>query len=327
MKKLIFIFVIGLILYGCGTTASKMEKGDVVNIGMSKEEFCTAVVSMRAAKDPCTSGSYMSVKASGLYYPDTKMEIMHDSDKEYFFVFKDVNTPFNYKDWSKKGDGNLIKIFRNLNEAQKYASALKFEIEDDIATNRSNDGACDAKGRLWFGTMQNNFNQDGSAKSLNAKSGSLYCLSNNKVNIVETNLGIPNTFVWSPDNTKFYFADTTEGSLLEYNFNLDEGILSDKKIFFDFDKGAPDGSTIDSDGFIWNCRWGGSCVVKIDPKGRVDQIFELPVENVTNCVFGGNDLKTLFITTANNSDKNKYDGSLFALNVNTPGIEDNKFKI
>ena len=105
------------------------------------------------------------------------------------------------------------------------------------------------------------------------------------------------------------------------------GSLSDKKNFFNFDRGAPDGSTIDSDGFIWNCRWGGSCVVKIDPKGRVDQIYELPVENVTNCVFGGNDLKTLFITSANNSGKNKYDGSLFALNVTTPGIEDNKFKL
>ena len=106
-----------------------------------------------------------------------------------------------------------------------------------------------------------------------------------------------------------------------------DDFLSDKKKFFDFNRGAPDGSTIDSDGFIWNCRWGGSCVVKIDPKGRVDQIYQLPVENVTNCVFGGSDLKTLFITTANNSGKNKYDGSLFALNVTTPGIEDNKFKI
>ena len=200
-------------------------------------------------------------------------------------------------------------------------------VEENILTNRSNDGASDAKGRLWFGTMQNNINNDGSSKTLNTKSGTLYCLSENKLNIVETNLGIPNTFVWSPDNTKFYFADSTEGSLLEYKFNLDEGSLSDKKIFFDFDRGAPDGSTIDSDGFIWNCRWGGSCVVRIDPKGRIDKIYELPVENVTNCVFGGNDLKTLFITTANNSDKNKYDGSLFALNVNTPGIEDNKFKI
>ena len=201
------------------------------------------------------------------------------------------------------------------------------DVEKDIPLNRSNDGASDARGRLWFGTMQNNFNKDGSAKSLDTKSGNLYCLSGNQLNVVEKNLGIPNTFVWSPDNSKFYFADTIDGSLLEYKFNLDDGILSDKNFFFNFDRGAPDGSTIDSEGFIWNCRWGGSCVVKIDPKGRVDQIYELPVENVTNCVFGGNDLKTLFITTANNSDKNKYDGSLFALNVNTPGIEDNKFKI
>jgi len=201
------------------------------------------------------------------------------------------------------------------------------DVEKDIPLNRSNDGASDARGRLWFGTMQNNFNKDGSARSIDTKSGNLYCLSGNQLNVVEKNLGIPNTFVWNPDNSRFYFADTKDGSLLEYKFNLDEGVLSDKKNFFNFDRGAPDGSTIDSEGFIWNCRWGGSCVVKIDPKGRVDQIYDLPVENVTNCVFGGNDLKTLFITTANNSDKNKYDGSLFALNVNTPGIEDNKFKI
>ena len=57
------------------------------------------------------------------------------------------------------------------------------DVEDNISENRSNDGASDALGRLWFGTMQNNFNQDGSARSLNAKSGSLYCLSDNKLNI------------------------------------------------------------------------------------------------------------------------------------------------
>ena len=67
--------------------------------------------------------------------------------------------------------------------------------------------------------------------------------------------------------------------------------------------------------------------MKIDPNGGVDQIFQLPVENVTNCVFGGSDLKTLFITSATNLGKNQHDGSLFALNVNVPGLEDNKFKI
>ena len=67
-------------------------------------------------------------------------------------------------------------------QSKKYERIIN--VEDDILTNRSNDGASDAKGRLWFGTMQNNFNQDGSAKSLNVKSGSLYCLSHNKLSLI-----------------------------------------------------------------------------------------------------------------------------------------------
>ena len=75
--------------------------------------------------------------------------------------------------------------------SKKYERIIN--VEDKISSNRSNDGASDAKGRLWFGTMQNNINNDGSGKPLNTKSGTLYCLSENKLNIVETNLGIPNT--------------------------------------------------------------------------------------------------------------------------------------
>ena len=112
-------------------------------------------------------------------------------------------------------------------QSKKYERIIN--VEDDILTNRSNDGASDARGRLWFGTMQNNFNQDGSAKSLNAKSGSLYCLSDNKVNIVETNLGIPNTFVWSPDNTKMYFTDTLTGWISEFEYQHDDGLINNSK--------------------------------------------------------------------------------------------------
>ena len=55
----------------------------------------------------------------------------------------------------------------------------------------------------------------------------------------------------------------------------------------------------------------------------------MPVENITNCIFGGKDMKTLFVTTASNDGKNKneLDGSLFSINLNYQGIEDNKSKI
>ena len=55
----------------------------------------------------------------------------------------------------------------------------------------------------------------------------------------------------------------------------------------------------------------------------------MPVENITNCIFGGQDMKTLFITTASNKGENQndLDGSLFAINLNYQGLEDNKSKL
>ena len=67
--------------------------------------------------------------------------------------------------------------------------------------------------------------------------------------------------------------------------------------------------------------------MRFTPSGKVDQIIEMPVQNITNCVFGGKDMKTLFITTASNEDKNNLDGSLFSINLNYQGIEDNKSKL
>jgi len=234
---------------------------------------------------------------------------------------------------SVKSEDELILASNNgLNlfniSSQKFERLLS--IEDQLISTRSNDGGSDAYGRFWLGTMQNNFDKDGNDIPIRENIGKLYKVEiNKKISIVEEGLGIPNTFVWSPDNTKFYFTDTLNGTILNYNFNLEKGELSDKNKFASFDRGFPDGSTIDTDGCLWNCRWGGSCIVRFTPTGKVDQIIEMPVQNITNCVFGGKDMKTLFITTASNKGKNQndLDGSLFSINLNYQGLEDNKSKL
>ena len=221
---------------------------------------------------------------------------------------------------------NGIKLFNTFNK--KFESVLN--IESQQLLTRSNDGASDSLGRFWFGTMQNNFDKNGKSIPINENIGKLYKVdTNKKTSIVEEELGIPNTFVWSPDNKNFYFTDTLNGTILSYDFELESGELFNKKNFATFDRGHPDGSTIDTDGCVWNCRWGGSCIVRFTPSGKVDQIIEMPVQNITNCVFGGSDMKTLFITTASNEGKNKndLDGSLFSINLNYQGIEDNKSKL
>ncbi len=221
---------------------------------------------------------------------------------------------------------NGINLF-NIN-SKKFERILN--IENKLLHTRSNDGASDAKGRLWFGTMQNNFDKDGESIPIKENIGKLYRVDrDNIITVVEDNLGIPNTFVWSPDNKNFYFTDTLDGSILKYDYDIETGNLSNKQFFAKFDRGFPDGSTMDTDGCLWNCRWGGSCVVRYTPSGEVDQVIEMPVENITNCVFGGKDLKTLFITSANNPGKNQHelDGSLFSINLNYQGLEDHKSKI
>ena len=248
------------------------------------------------------------------------------SNKKEIFELPEIVTTTSIKSQNELilATTNGLKLFNTSNK--KFESVVN--IENQQSLTRSNDGASDALGRFWFGTMQNNFDKNGNDIPIKENIGKLYKVDiNKKVSVIEEGLGIPNTFVWSPDNKNFYFTDTLNGTILSYNFELESGELLNKKNFATFDRGHPDGSTIDTDGCVWNCRWGGSCIVRFTPSGKVDQIIEMPVQNITNCVFGGKDMKTLFITTASNEDKNNLDGSLFSINLNYQGIEDNKSKL
>ena len=248
------------------------------------------------------------------------------SNKKEIFELPEIVTATSIKSQNELilATTNGLKLFNTSNK--KFESVVNIESQQSLT--RSNDGASDALGRFWFGTMQNNFDKNGNGIPLKENIGKLYKVdTNKKISVIEEDLGIPNTFVWSPDNKNFYFTDTLNGTILSYNFELESGELSNKKNFATFDRGHPDGSTIDTDGCVWNCRWGGSCIVRFTPSGKVDQIIEMPVQNITNCVFGGKDMKTLFVTTASNEDKNNLDGSLFSINLNYQGLEDNKSKL
>jgi hypothetical protein len=132
-KNLLIIFQLFFIL-SCTTTSNEMSNNNL-KIGMSKKEFCVQVNSFRFSQDPCKTPLLSSInKVPGVYYPETKMEIMHDSKKKYFFVFKNVNIPYDYQNL-KYGDGVLDKIFRSFEEAKEYSSAKKFSINENEIEN------------------------------------------------------------------------------------------------------------------------------------------------------------------------------------------------
>ena len=115
-----------------------------------------------------------------------------------------------------------------------------------------------------------------------------------------------------------------------WSYDYDGGGIANEQSFFEgFGRGNPDGSAMDADGYLWNCRFGGSCVVRVAPSGEIDRIVEMPVRNITTCAFGGKDLRTLYITTATilGGHRDRLGGSLFAMEVATPGLPSWPFKL
>jgi sugar lactone lactonase YvrE len=228
----------------------------------------------------------------------------------------------------RESGGLLIASHHGLNTFEPAEGRLVrvLEPEADKPRNRSNDGGTDPRGRFWFGTMQNNLAEDASAIPITESSGAIYRIDPNlTVTRMAEEIGIANTFAWSPDGTRLYFADTLTGWIFVYDFDLEAGTLGERRNFARADNlGYPDGSTIDAEGYLWNARWGGSCVARFAPDGTIDRIVKVPADKVTSCAFGGPDLDTLYITSAryeateDDQLRQPQAGGLFAV---SPGIK------
>ena len=198
---------------------------------------------------------------------------------------------------------------------------------------RFNDGRPDPAGNFWAGTMQNNVADNGSDIPITTRPGRLFRINRDGSSSVEkTGIGITNTFCWSPDNRYFYCGDTLANTISVWDYDLGTGKIANERSFFaGFERGSPDGSAIDSDGYLWNARYGGACVVRVSPQGKVDRIVEMPVAAVTTCTFGGPHLKTLYITTAGGgvgmTRGERFAGGLFTLDVDVPGLAENRFRL
>ncbi|EIM17339.1 SMP-30/gluconolactonase/LRE family protein [Pseudomonas chlororaphis] len=199
-------------------------------------------------------------------------------------------------------------------------------VADPQPGNRANEARCDAQGRLWLGTMQNNIGEQGEDLPVRRRSGGLFRIDTQaRVTPLLQGLGIPNTLLWSEDASRLYFADSLEGTLYQYPIASDGRLEPARSWFGPHPRGVPDGSAMDAQGYIWNARWDGGCLLRLAPDGEVDRVLELPVSRPTSCVFGGADLKTLYITSAASPLDHPLDGAVLAVRVDTPGMLCHRF--
>ncbi len=198
--------------------------------------------------------------------------------------------------------------------------------EGDLPYKRFNDGKCDRRGRFWVGTMNDVVRGD--------PSGALYRLSpEHRCDKMDEGFGIPNSLAWSPDDRVMYFADTFTRTIFTYAFDIESGAIRDRRTFVrvENEPGAPDGSTVDENGFLWNAVYGGWRLHRYAPDGRIDRVIELPVSQPTSCAFGGPNLDILYVTTAiqrlkpEELAREPLAGGLLAVDVGVKGLPEPYF--
>lgn len=209
-----------------------------------------------------------------------------------------------------------------------FAITEEIDMKLDPAVARTNDGAIDPCGCLWTGV----------AEALSgSKAGDLRRFDHQfNSTIHRRNVQISNGIDWSLDGTIMYYIDSATREISRYQFDPNKGEILKELAAIDVSDvtGVPDGMCTDSLGNLWVAFWGCGQVRNYSPDGEVLNIVQAPSALTTCPSFGGDDLQTMFITSAQDhyqpefafdSSSDPYGGMCFEVRLPIKGKLDNYF--
>jgi sugar lactone lactonase YvrE len=197
----------------------------------------------------------------------------------------------------------------------------------DTSVARFNDGRVDGAGRFWVGTIYEPRDQQAAA---------MYCLEKGSVSLKWSG-GMTNSngLAFSLDGRAMYHADTTSHRIDRYNFDVEHGAVSHPQHFQQFSTdrsanygGRPDGAAVDSEGAYWCAMFEGGRLLRFSPEGELLREVKLPLRCPTMIAFGGDDLRTLYITSASHGrsaqerDEFPLTGRVLSMAVDVAGREE-----
>jgi len=179
-------------------------------------------------------------------------------------------------------DGKLTQL-PSRQDADGYPDKVKL---------RWNDAKVSPDGYLFLGSM---------AYENQSDEGAFYRLSKDgkKLDRLFGSVGISNGMDWSVDLTRMFYIDTL--SMRVDQFDYQNGQISNRRPLVQVEEsmGFPDGMCSDANDNLWVAFWLGSCVRCFDGKtGKQLDEIKLPAQKVTSCVFAGEKLDKLVITSA-----------------------------
>lgn len=223
---------------------------------------------------------------------------------------------FAWEDGFQIYDPDTNKALGNMSEGE--------DVNPHKAPTRLNDGRCDPTGKRficggYYGDLEGMYMKVYKVEFVNGKLIHEPILDK---------IQVTNSTCWSPDGRTMYLADSPTQTIFQYDYDLDHGTISNKKVFRKLDIGVPDGSCNDSQGNVWNAVWrsgeGQSFVQCTNQHGEVIYTVELPdnTSQLTCCCFGGPHLDVLFISSASvgvDVKREPFAGSLYAVKLGVRG--------
>ena len=218
----------------------------------------------------------------------------------------------------RAGGGAIVATERGLALGRaEDLSDLKevVRLYDDLSI-RTNEGGCDPDGRFWIGTM---------SYRRTVGAASVYRWDGPGTRPVRAWGGATtaNGLGFSPDGALGYWTDTPTRTVTVFDYDARAGLVNPRP-FVEIEEGAgkPDGLCVDAEGGVWVALHRGSAVRRYDAEGRLSEVVELPVNKVTACTFGGEDLDRLYITTSRENlpdDVEPASGSVYLAEVGVKG--------
>jgi len=238
-----------------------------------------------------------------------------------------------------RGGGFMIALRDGIYRAPAWGTAplLVARFAHDPRTTRFNDGKADPAGRFWAGTMY---------EPRDARRAELYSIDLHAgdageplIELKAANAIIANGLAWSPDTSTVYWADTPSHVIHAWRWDADSNGMHDHRVFAQFAPkpagwkpgdagygGRPDGAAVDVQGNYWCAMYEGGRLLKLSPSGDLLAEILVPVRCPTMPCFGGDDLRTLFVTSASYNRPAEelaampQSGCIIATQVDVPGL-------
>ena len=186
------------------------------------------------------------------------------------------------------------------------------DLEADNPITRSNDGRADPQGGFWIGTMGIN---------AEANAGAIYRYYKGELRQLFAPITISNAICFAPDGKTAYFTDTPTQQIKRVTLDADGWPIGDPDLHIDL-QGTdfrPDGAVVDARGNLWNAQWGAGRVAGYDPQGKFLESYNFAGLQSSCPAFGGDNLSTLFCTSAAVGLDGPEQGKTFAVETNIKG--------